>query len=215
MWRRWRLFAVVHSGIANKHKLEHGKFLLDIEICPFFFFSFFNHKVSQILDQLAQNGCGISILGSSQKSTGHGPEQPALVEGWLRQPLDSPFLPALFYDWLHCSKILFSYSQKNDIWFSCFLYLYYFVGHLSQFVLVLQFHGLGNHIWRSSEKPEKCGFCFANRHKSSMKETMLSFSFLKLNNFVLNCYQIIYLGFCFQRSLTERISLSLLACFYS
>ena len=32
----------------------------------------------QALEQVAQRGCGISILGDTQKLSGHGPGQPTL-----------------------------------------------------------------------------------------------------------------------------------------
>ena len=44
----------------------------------------------QTLEQTAQRGCRVSILGDIQNLTGHGPEQPAVTDpalsrGWTRQ----------------------------------------------------------------------------------------------------------------------------------
>lgn len=181
----------------------------DLSFVCFLFFFFFNQLSGQIPDQLIQNSCRISILGSVEKLTGHSPEHPALVKGRLRWPLELPsHLHSPMIDSMLCSKILFTIHKK---WY--FLHACYFLWYLSQSVLILQLHVLGNHIWISSEKPEIPGCCSANWHKSSMKEISVSFFSLELDNFVLSCYQIIYLWFCFRRRLTERICLSLLADF--
>lgn len=157
--------------------------------------AFFNHLSGQIPGQLIQSSCRISILGSIEKLIEHSPEHPALVKGRLRWPLEFYFHPhSPMIDSILCSKILFTTHKK---WH--FLHAYYFLWYFSQFILILQLHGLGNHIWISSEKTEIPGCYSANRYQSCMKETIISFFSLELDKFVLRCYQIIYLWFCFQR----------------
>lgn len=47
-----------------------------------------------MIEQVAQRGCGISILGGVQESAGEDPEQPALFDwlyaaGWTGWPLET------------------------------------------------------------------------------------------------------------------------------
>lgn len=122
-----------------------------------FFCCFFNHLSGQIPDQLIRSSCKIFILGSMEKLTGHSREHPALVKGWLRWPLELPsHLHSPMIDSMLCSKMLFIIHKR---WH--FFHAYYFLWYLSQFALILQLHGLGNHIWTSSEKPEIPGCCSA------------------------------------------------------
>jgi len=44
---------------------------------------------SQTLEQVAQKGCEVSILGDTPNSTGHSPQQPALVHPTLSKGLCS------------------------------------------------------------------------------------------------------------------------------
>ncbi|KAK4831197.1 hypothetical protein QYF61_015929 [Mycteria americana] len=48
----------------------------------------FHHEGGQALAQVAQRGCGISILGDIQSPAGHGPEQPAVADPALDRGLD-------------------------------------------------------------------------------------------------------------------------------
>lgn len=57
---------------GNREKLEHCKFWLDIR-------SFFTRRAFKHHGTRAQRGCGISILGDVQASSGHSPEQPDLI----------------------------------------------------------------------------------------------------------------------------------------
>jgi len=50
----------------------HVKVNLNIRKC------FFHHEEGQILAQVAQRGCGVSILGDVQNLAGLGPGQPAV-----------------------------------------------------------------------------------------------------------------------------------------
>lgn len=71
---RARLFQVVPRDRlqGNGQKLEYTKLHLNIRI--FFFL------IDQTLEQFAQRYSGVSALGDVQKLTGHGHEQPALVD---------------------------------------------------------------------------------------------------------------------------------------
>ena len=72
---------------GNEHKLKHMKSHLNTNnhTC-------FTVRVGQTLAQVAQIGCGVSILGDVQNRTGHGPAQLALLEMTSR----SPFPPEPF-----------------------------------------------------------------------------------------------------------------------
>lgn len=71
---------------GNKHKLEHEKFKLD-EIF-FIIILFFNHKSGQLQEQVAQQGCEISILGDFQDLTRQVSKQPEKIRPALSQALD-------------------------------------------------------------------------------------------------------------------------------
>lgn len=49
---------------------------------------FFYRKGDWPLEQISQQGCGVSILGDKQSLTAHGPGQPALAECALSMGLD-------------------------------------------------------------------------------------------------------------------------------
>lgn len=63
---------------GNGHKLKYNKFHLNIRKQLFYCGG------CHTLKQVAQGDPGVSILGDTQKPTGHGPEEPALVD----HPLD-------------------------------------------------------------------------------------------------------------------------------
>jgi len=70
------------SNTAIGHKLYYRKFHLKVRK------SFFYCKHDQTLAQVAQRGCGVSILEDIQNLTGRGPEQravgdPALSRGMI------------------------------------------------------------------------------------------------------------------------------------
>lgn len=59
---------------------------------------FFHDEVGQALQQVAQRGCDVSVLGGVQDSSRAGPVQPALTGpagGWARH-LQGPFQPQPF-----------------------------------------------------------------------------------------------------------------------
>lgn len=105
------------------------------------------------------------------------------------------FPPARFHDWLLCFKIYLAIPKSTFALVASSMYAIFW-----DFCFSL--------IWLCYN-----GFSFANRHKSSMKETTLTFSFLQLDNSFLSCHQIIYLWICLG-SLTEKIILSSSVCFY-
>jgi len=55
---------------GNGQKLKHRRFPLNIRKY------FFHCEVNQALAQVARGGCGVSMLGDIQKSSGHHPGQP-------------------------------------------------------------------------------------------------------------------------------------------
>ncbi|KAK4828607.1 hypothetical protein QYF61_000059 [Mycteria americana] len=70
---RARLFSVVLRTRGSGHKLKHRRLCLNFR--KHFFF-----EVDQALEEVAQGGCSVSILGDTQKWSGHGPGQPALAD---------------------------------------------------------------------------------------------------------------------------------------
>ena len=48
--------------------------------------------------QIAQRGCGVSILGGIQKSTGHRPGQPAVVDPALSKKIGLQEVPSNLND---------------------------------------------------------------------------------------------------------------------
>lgn len=92
MQRRAKLFAVVphHRTRGNEYKLGHRRFQTQESVVD----SAGDWSVAQV----AQRGCGISFLEDTQKSSGLGPEQPALGVSGCAGRLDqvtsrSPFQP--------------------------------------------------------------------------------------------------------------------------
>lgn len=81
----------------NRHKLQEGKFWSD-------FVGFFpHHEGGETLAKIARWGCGLSILGGTQNSTEHGPQQPEVSWPWSEQRSDqvtskNSFQPELFSD---------------------------------------------------------------------------------------------------------------------
>ncbi|KAK4811097.1 hypothetical protein QYF61_016383 [Mycteria americana] len=66
--------ALITTG--NGHKLKYRKFCLNIrKKTPLFYC-----EGGQTLEQVAQRGCGVSVLGDIKNPTGCGPEEPALVD---------------------------------------------------------------------------------------------------------------------------------------
>lgn len=48
----------------------------------------FHHEGGKTLERVAQRGCEVFHLGNTHSLTGHGPEQPALVDSALNMGLD-------------------------------------------------------------------------------------------------------------------------------
>lgn len=73
--RTVRLYSVIMPSERNRgksYKLKHRRFSENIrERCC-------HCESDQALVQIVQSGCGVSILGDSQKLPGYGPEQPAV-----------------------------------------------------------------------------------------------------------------------------------------
>ena len=82
---------------GNGHKLKNGKFSLNIKetLC--------HYEGDQAVPQIAQGGCGVSIVGDTQNSSGHGLGHPALGGSIWAGGLDQmtsrgPFQPQPFCD---------------------------------------------------------------------------------------------------------------------
>jgi len=93
-----RLFSVLPNDrtSCNGHKLKHRKSHLSIRK------SFFYSESDQTLEQVAQRGCGVSIIGNSHNLNGHSPEQPGLADSALQglglQTLEGAFETQLLRD---------------------------------------------------------------------------------------------------------------------
>lgn len=88
----------------NSHKLEQGKFSLDIILKN-------SHDSGQILEHIVQRGCGVSVTGEIQNAPGHSPEQPPPAEHALKRRLDRR--PPGFPSNLCSSIIINSDDQQN------------------------------------------------------------------------------------------------------
>ncbi|KAK4828808.1 hypothetical protein QYF61_000865 [Mycteria americana] len=88
----------------NRQKLKYRKFYLNIRKK--------NHCESgQILEQISQRGCTVSLLGDFQNQTGHDPEQLALIHPALSRGLDLMTSIGTFF-------CLFRSPARNLGWFS-------------------------------------------------------------------------------------------------
>lgn len=74
----WKVYRQASTSL--EHSLQHGKILLD------YLFTYLTRGWSNT-ETMTQWGCAISVLEDMQNWTGHGPEQPHVVDpaldGWL------------------------------------------------------------------------------------------------------------------------------------
>lgn len=71
----------------------------------------FYSKGDQALVQIAQKGCGVSILGDIPKPFGHGSVQPAWEEVLCQLTSRGPFKP----QW-YCDSVAFCLQTRTPVW---------------------------------------------------------------------------------------------------
>ncbi|KAK4823564.1 hypothetical protein QYF61_003568 [Mycteria americana] len=74
----------------------------------------FYYVSSQTLEQIAETGCEVSVLGDIQKPLGHSPQQTALADPVLSRDLDL-MISRITVTTQCTTKLLYSTVQKGDL----------------------------------------------------------------------------------------------------